>query len=94
MNHKAYSLLFIAFFVLNFCLSSANSRRLSAEGGRSPQGSLPYRPLQKQPICKKNILGKCIATKKPPIALKKARHAAKACLPYVKCNGVDPKMKP
>ncbi|KAK4357896.1 hypothetical protein RND71_023506 [Anisodus tanguticus] len=89
MNHKAYSLLFIAFFVLNFCLSSANSRRLSAEDGSSHQGSLPYRPLQKQPICKKNILGKCIATKLPP-------HIERPCKSFTNCNqtGTDPKMKP
>ncbi|XP_047255362.1 uncharacterized protein LOC124888608 [Capsicum annuum] len=30
MNHKAFSLFFIAFFVLIFCLSTTNSRRLSA----------------------------------------------------------------
>lgn len=58
------------------------------------EGSLPYDPLHKKPICKKNILGKCIVTKKPPIALKKAPRAEKACLPFVKCNGEDPKMKP
>ncbi|KAM3328288.1 hypothetical protein P3S68_032980 [Capsicum galapagoense] len=81
MNHKAFSLLFITFFVFIFCLSSTNSRRLS-------EGNVPYDPLHKEPICKKYILGKCIATKKPPISLKPAPRASKPCIPALKnCNG-------
>uniref|UniRef100_M1CCN7 Uncharacterized protein n=1 Tax=Solanum tuberosum TaxID=4113 RepID=M1CCN7_SOLTU len=83
MNHKAFSLLFIAFFVLIFCFSSATSRRLLEEDRKVPQGSLPYRPSQKEPICKKNIIGKCIANKKPP-------RIEKPCKSLTNCH----KMKP
>ncbi|KAM3203637.1 hypothetical protein P3L10_031263 [Capsicum annuum] len=83
MNHKAFSLFFIAFFVLILCLSSANSRRLSGEDGNVPQRRIPYDPLHKEPICNKNIIGKCIATKKPP-------HLEKPCRSLTNCH----KMKP
>ncbi|KAG5603736.1 hypothetical protein H5410_025228 [Solanum commersonii] len=76
MNHKAFSLLLIAFFVLIFCFSSATSRRLLEEDGKVPQGSLPYRPLG-------NIIGKCIANKKPP-------RIEKPCKSLTNCH----KMKP
>ncbi|KAM3203638.1 hypothetical protein P3L10_031264 [Capsicum annuum] len=102
MNHKAFSLFFIAFFVLIFCLSTTNSRRLSGKYGNVPQRTRPknppaipngpyptyptipyYPPLNKESICKKNIIGKCIATKKIP-------HLENPCKSFTNC----PKMKP